>query len=148
MPPVPFSDHHCCLRSTVIPSSGWHRSVLSTLTPCRVAWTAHLVVLNKPGSLFFTQSYKLPQMPSAESQWTVWKHGFQNSGALQQILSWRSCLMHLFLKESGLDVISNQVIWPTEQFNLFLQVFSGMTVWNMNKTDTFYGHCLKALIWL
>lgn len=122
LPPVPFSVHHCCLRSRVIPTSGWYRSVLCTLTPWRVAQTAHLDVLHKPGSLFFSWSYKLLQMPSAESLWTVWKHGFQNSGALQQILSWSSCLMHLFLKENGLDVLSNQVIWPTEKFNLFLEV--------------------------
>lgn len=36
--------------------------------------------------------------------------------------------MHLFLKENGLDVLINQVIWPTEQFNLFLEVFSSVTI--------------------
>lgn len=100
---VASSSTVCSLLSQIHSNSQqWlTRCVLCTLTPGGVARTAHLVVMHKPGSLFFTDSYKLTQMPSAESQWTVWKHGFQNSGALEQILSWSSCPMHLFLKESA-----------------------------------------------
>lgn len=146
LPPVPFSVHHCCLRSIIIPIGGWHRSVLCTdsLLEGLQEQPTRLYCINQD----LYSLHELPQMPSAESQWTVWKHGFQNSGAWQQILSWSSCLMHLFLKESGLDVLSSQVIWPTDYFNLFLEVFSGMSTWNMNNRDTLYGHCLICLIWL